>query len=341
MTSRICCIAILIALANALPAQTVYIEDNNPALGAGNSHPWGQANGFTTLHVYFASQLAAGGVTPGATLTDIQVVPSIGGPLVYSAPTARLSVGHINAPIVAGMWEANIVSPTVIHDVTSGPFTFPWTNNTFNSLPGVAAAGFVWDGIRDICIFYTSSAGTSGTFTARRTTANPRHSVTVYGATTEAPTSVAPYAMKVALTFLPGPPLFQVNQPGAAFQLNTSVGNAAIPSIVTTTVGTAVNVSFMSTNIGSGFDLALTSPEVLVANGSGALLTLGGQLVNIDIAAPSLIFLNNFAFPPFPGNFNTMVTGTGPAQLSAQMIVISPGTPDGFVLSGPSRLIIL
>ena len=38
----------------------------------------------------------------------------------------------------------------------SGPYTFPWAGSTWVSLPGFNTAGFVWDGLRDIGVFYTS-----------------------------------------------------------------------------------------------------------------------------------------------------------------------------------------
>ena len=47
----------------------------------------------------------------------------------------------------------------MIHDLTSGPYTFPWTVDTWIPLPGVGNACFAWNGTTDIAIFYTSSSG--------------------------------------------------------------------------------------------------------------------------------------------------------------------------------------
>ncbi|HMS17805.1 MAG TPA: hypothetical protein PKA37_13270 [Planctomycetota bacterium] len=335
-------ILLLLLVVAASSAQTAYIDDNNPAAGVGNTHPWGQTAGFTTIHVYLATQLQAAGILPGSILTDIQVAPSSGSSGIYNAPNARLSVGHLAVPsIVAGAWESNLSNPTVIHDYTSGAFTFPWTVNSWVSLPGVQSAGFLWDGVTDIGIYYTSSPGTSGTFTAYRTNANPRHSVTVYAATTETPTSVAAFAMKAALTFLPGSPIYQENQGAATFLLNGLQGNLAAPTQVTEFVGTPVTVGFLSSNLGFGCELLLTIPEPLRALGSGAFqLPASQQIVNINLAAPSLFLLNNFSLPPFTGNFFQQVTGTAPLQVSAQMLVLDATNPDGFALSGPARLTI-
>ena len=124
-----------LVLAASVSAQVVYIDDANPTTGVSNAFPFAQLNGFTTLHVYTAAQLAAGGVCAGATLTDIAIAPSTGTTGTYNAPQARLSVGHLaNDPPIAGGRESNIASPTVIHDVTGAPYTFPWALNTWVSL---------------------------------------------------------------------------------------------------------------------------------------------------------------------------------------------------------------
>ncbi len=334
-------VTLLVLVAAVLPAQVVYIENNGLTTGTINTFPWGQANGFTTLHVYYASQLAAAGVCAGALLTDAAVVPASGTSGVYNAPQARLSIGHLVTPTpVAGAWESNLLAPTVVHDLTSGPYTFPWTLATWTSLPGVPAAGFVWDGITNIAIFYTSSAGTTGTFNIRRTATNLRHAVTVFNATNQAPTSNGLFAMKVRLTFAAGSATYQVNQPGASFDVDGVQGWPCLPATVTRGVGVGVMIGFQSTNVGFGWELALTAPEVLVPAGGGALiLPLSGQILNIDVTAPSLTLLNAFTFPPFPGNFALGFTSASPLGISAQMLVIDPTNPDSFALSGATRLI--
>lgn len=335
-------VLIIAAAVHCAPAQIAFIDDPDPTAGTGNTHPWGQTNGFTTLHVYHASQLTAAGIAPGSLLLDVAVVPSSGSSGTYNAPQARFTVGHLAVPaIVPGMWESNIANPVVIHDLASGPFTFPWTISTWCPLPGVASAGFIWDGLTDICFYYTSSPGTTGTFTARRTAANPRHSVTVFGATTEAPTSVAAFAMKARLTFGSAAPAYQVNQSAATFIVGGVAGSAVIPATVVAQVGATVNVSFQSSNLGFGWDLGLTIPGQLLPYGSGGILLPGsGQFVNLDVGSPNLVFLNNFAFPPFGGNFVVPVTGTGPATVAAQMVVLDLASAEGFALSGPARLVI-
>jgi hypothetical protein len=197
----------------------------------------------------------------------------------------------------------------------------------------------VWDGVRDICFFFTSGPGTTGTFTALRTLANPRHSLNVFQATTQTPQSVADYAMKVAISFLPGTPLYQENQPASTFLINGVIGNIAVPATVTEMVGVPVNVGYLSSNLGFGWELVLTLPSALLPVGGGATVTPGAQqILNVDLGAPLVMYLNSLTFPPFAGNTFLQVSGTAPLQIAGQMIVLDPTNPDGFALSAASRL---
>lgn len=330
-------------LAASLAAQVVYIDNNSPTTGTSNGFPWGQANGFTTLHVYTAAQLTAGGVAPGSILTGIAVAPSSGTSGIYNAPQARFTVGHLATnPPLAGAWESNIASPSVIHDLTSGAYTFPWTLGTWTPLPGVASAGFLWDGVTDIALFYTSSAGTTGTFSARRTATNLRHSLAVFNATNQAPTSNGLFAMKVELTFQPGVVNYQVNQPESTFNIDGVVGNGAVPASVVRGTGVGFTANFQSTNVGLGWDLAYTLPDPLVALGAGGLpLPLSGQILNLNLASPGFSALNALTFPPFPGNFSIPLSLPVPLTMAAQMVVLSPSNPDGLALSGGTNLTIM
>lgn len=326
----------MLLVVSVVPAQLVYIDNNSPTTGTSNAFPWAQAGGFATLHVYTAAQLAAGGVCPGAVLTDVAVAPSSGTAGTYNAPQARLSVGHLAVnPPVAGQWEANIANPTVVHDLTSGPYSFPWTLNTWTPLPGFAAAGFVWDGVTDIAIYYTSSSGVTGTFSARRTATNLRHAGAFFNPTNQLPTSNGNFAMKVRLTFTGGNGAYQANQPHAGLSVDLVESFPCLPALVTRGLTVPSTVSVASTSIGQGFDIALTIPEALVPLGGGALQLPGsGQIANINLAAPSLTFLNALLFPPFPGNFTAPFASGVPLVISAQLVIYDPTNADGFALSG-------
>ncbi len=327
---------VLSLVAAMVPAQLVYIENNNPTTGTSNAFPFAQVNGFATLHVYTAAQLTAGGVCPGAVLTDAAIAPSSGTAGTYNAPQARMSIGHLAAnPPVAGQWEANIASPTVVHDLTSGPYTFPWTLNTWTPLPGFGAAGFVWDGVTDIAIFYTSSAGVTGGFNAHRTATNLRHAGAFFNPTTQLPTSNGLFAMKVRLTFTGGNGFYQANQPNAGMSVDLVESFPCLPALVTRGLTVPSNVSVSSASIGQGFDIAVTIPDVLVPLGGGALQLPGsGQIANVNLLSPGLTFINGLAFPPFPGNFTAPFASGVPLVVSAQLVVVDPSNVDGFALSG-------
>lgn len=330
-----------LVLVASVSAQTVYIDNNNPATGTSNTFPWGQANGFTTLHVYTAAQLSAGGVCAGATLADVAIAPSTAGTGTYNAPQARLSIGHLASdPPIAGAWESNLTSPSVAHDLTSGPYTFPYTLNTWSPLPGIPAAGFVWDGVTSIAVFYTSSAGTTGTFNAHRTSTNLRHAVTIFNATNQAPTSNGLFAMKVRLTFTGGGG-YQTNQAGASLDIDGIASAPCAPAVVTRGIGVSSTLTAASNLVGAGYEIAYTSPEPAVPVGGGATVLPGsGQIVNLNLGAPSLGFLNGLTFPPFPGTVAIGISLPFPFTFTAQLAVVDGANPDGMVLSGPVTLIV-
>lgn len=124
----------------------------------------------------------------------------------YNAPQAQVLLGHLAvSPPTPGNWLGHLDTPTIVHDLTSGPYTFPWTSATWTSLPGFATSGFVWDGVRDVGIQYTSSAGVTGFFSAKRSATQLRHYVAVFNAAAQAPTSNGLFAMKLRMSwFTPG-----------------------------------------------------------------------------------------------------------------------------------------
>ncbi|HEX6810658.1 MAG TPA: hypothetical protein VF384_03445 [Planctomycetota bacterium] len=191
----------LVLVAAAAPAQTVPFGDPDPSTL--NGLPWGVATGSTSLHVYSASLLRAWGVCGGAQLVDLSIAAATSGSGAYHAPQCTLAIGHLLVyPPVPGAWTNHLDAPAIVHDLASGPFTFGWTHAIWNPLPGVAAAGFVWDGQRDIGVLLSTSPGTTGTFLSG-TSGGLRHHVALFGATTQAPTVLHGYAMAAQFTFAP------------------------------------------------------------------------------------------------------------------------------------------
>jgi len=236
-TSFAIALATLTALTATATGQVIGIDDLNPATGTSNVFPWGVPGGQTSLHVYSAQTLRSLGVCGGAVLLDVEIAPSSGTAGTYNAPQARLEIGHLAvSPPIAGNWGAHLASPIVVHDLTSGPYTYAWTLNTYVSLPGISTAGFVWDGVTNIGIQYTSSPGVTGTHNARRTATQLRHYVAVFGATNQAPTSNGLFAMEVKMTWSPGPGCAALTSYG------TGCGGLTIAASGVPIVNTSINL---------------------------------------------------------------------------------------------------
>jgi hypothetical protein len=200
-------LATFLALALPLVAQTqIGIDDLDPATGVTNVFPFGVTGGQTSLHVYSAAALRERGVCAGSLLVGVDVAPVNAGSGTYTAPQAQLLIGHlVVSPPTPGNWTGHLAAPTVLHDLTSGAYTFPWTSATWTPLPGFATSGFVWDGVNDVGIQYTSSAGVTGGFSAKRSATQRRHYVAVFNAVAQAPTSNGLFAMKLRMSwFTPG-----------------------------------------------------------------------------------------------------------------------------------------
>ncbi len=335
-------VSALCLAATSLAQVTYYHGDPNPVTGGSNTIPWSQPNGYTTLHVYKASQLLAAGVSPGAVLTDFAINPSSGTMGTYNAPMARMLIGHVIAdPLLPTTWEANLDTPTVVHDLTSGPYTFPWTISTWVSLPGFLAAGFAWDGVRDIGVYFTSSAGTTGTFSARQPGLNGRFGVTVHNATNSTPTTTGFFAMKARMVFT-GTPI-QTNSPEATMTANGSgaalylYGNETLDLSITSTtaagqpfflaysptrLGGSLSIPPQALDIGSPF-LGFADTFLLIPGGTTSLVA--GPI--LPLAA--LDALGNFALPlPLP-------CGVSFPRLFLQAVLIDPtALPTGLRVTG-------
>lgn len=198
-------LASLLLSSLALAQTTIGIDDQNPTTGTSNAFPFSITGGQTSLHVYSAQALRARGICGGALLTNLEVAPSSGSSGTYNAPQAKLEIGHLAvSPPVAGNWTGHFSNSVVAHDLTSGAFSFPWTLGTWTPLPGVPTSFFVWNGVDDVGVLYTSSSGVTGGFNARRSATQLRHYVAVFNATTQAPTSNGLFAMKVQMTWILG-----------------------------------------------------------------------------------------------------------------------------------------
>jgi hypothetical protein len=133
------------------------------------------------------------------------------------------------------------------------------------------------------------------------------------------------------------PPQYQLNTPGATISIdNAVVQNPQGPGAIT-------QVCVNQTAIGRTNGTLVGFPhDILVGGGPLAprfLATAGGQVVNINLAGPS-VWVNGgpapLWLPFFP--FTAGMTSAQGTTVTAQMIIGDPGHADGFRLSQASQL---
>ena len=283
---RLCLLSAFLATVASTCADAqivVSYEDTNPATGTSNTIPWAQNGGYTTIHIYTATELHAAGVAPFSLLTDFAVAPVTGGS--YNAPTAQILIGHLVEPTVnPNAWASALDTPALVWDPAFGPYSFPYTANTWTSLPGFNLAGFTWDGVRDIGVYITTSAGVTGGFNARRTNGKGRCGVTVYQATNQTPTTTGYFAMKAQMTFSGVAP--QQNTPEATLLVGGQAGATTLEG------GDTFNFTVSSTSA------PLNPFYLLMSTGlTGGHLPLTGQ--TIDVGFAPFGFADVFIVSPF------------------------------------------
>jgi hypothetical protein len=212
-------VSAFLLFASVLSAQIAYFPDNVPSTGAANTIPyrestWG-TSGYTSYHVYPASVLTAAGIPAGAFLTDIALSPTnaTGASGTINIAITKVTIGHLALnPPQAGQWLNNVATPTTLWDTaTDGAYTFPWTADTWVSLPiACHGAGFAWDGVSDI-IFFQTQAGSStpgggwtGGFSVHTspTSTYIRHGLNAYNPTVgTAPSTTGTLGMRMRMTF--------------------------------------------------------------------------------------------------------------------------------------------
>jgi len=159
------------------------------------------------------------------------------------------------------------------------------------------------------------------------------HGATTFGAITFVPATI------------PTQFLYQTNSAEAALDINGANGTSFCAGDTTILAGQTANLNFASTLIGAPFDIAASVGQGLVAAGAGGYSTVGGQLINLDLSAPSLFFLNGGSLSnPFGGVFGANgsipVTSATPLTAAGQMIILNPGQSDGFSISAGAGLVV-
>jgi hypothetical protein len=103
-------------------------------------------------------------------------------------------------------------------------------------------------------------------------------------------------------------------------------------------VGQPGALRLTGTGTGLPWDVAYTNPQLGVPLGGAGIQTNGGQVVNIDVTAPSLTFILGLGFNlPF-APLNVPLTYANPCQRAMQMVMLNPASAEGFTLSALTEL---
>ncbi len=136
----------------------------------------------------------------------------------------------------------------------------------------------------------------------------------------------------------PGAPQYQTNSLASSLDLDGVQGMPFSPAITTACVGATVMLN-STAPVGNPSDIAITFTNSVPAY----FTTAAGQLVNVDIAHPSIFSFNGGAPTlagvlnpmPHPGAFSFLVPTGSLLLASAQQLTVDPGHADGFELSQP------
>ncbi len=165
--------------------------------------------------------------------------------------------------------------------------------------------------------------------------------------TTSVPTSFnlglfkpgSPTSLPVTMPTMPTPS-WQENSADASMSIDgaTNTGFSG-PVSVTRTVGTASLLNVSSTHAGAPWELIVVPAAALPNAG---LLPVG-QILNLDLANPNKILLNNMFQTTWPAtSWNTSVTAPPlPMTLSAQFAIVNPLVPGSIALSAANQMTVI
>lgn len=146
-----------------------------------------------------------------------------------------------------------------------------------------------------------------------------------------------------ALVHAQAPQEYELNDVNASVTLNGVSAANTTPAITTTCPAGAVTADLSSQLVGAGWEVGITPGSMVTVSG-GAVTTPGGQIVNIDVAAPGVTYLYGGLAPdfstPFPAPTFQIPFLAPPTvgSTSFQLGVLNVGHPDGFSLSQGCQL---
>lgn len=127
---------------------------------------------------------------------------------------------------------------------------------------------------------------------------------------------------------------YSINTPAATFTIDGAAGGLTSAGQVAVGSGTTVNV-VADTNVASApWELAWTLNPTVPASGGGNILGPGaGEILNLNLADPSLTYLNNFFGANWSGTPLNVAVALASGNYGGQFGIMDPATASGFNLS--------
>jgi hypothetical protein len=348
---RILILSLIVTSSIALAQGTIYIPDNQSAVGTCNAIPLSAP--FAAASTYVA-RIPASFMDPAQTrVDDIAFAPC--NAATFSASSCQMGLGHVPNPLpnpfmfptfdVAGNVTALgsfIDYHPIYNSVNQGPWTYNMlVPNTWNAVGFGGTTGFIWDGTNDVGYFLTFSGATGGT-TCHRTATEPfrAYASGTYQAAASSGSGAA--GLKMALSTSPA---------GTITTIGTGCpGSGALVPVLSTTASPTIGNASFHLDVAQGLTSA---PAFLYASiGIAAVpLSIGGGC-NVYLDIPSALALLSTGFNPIgplfldaggAGTFLLPVPADiGLAGLHAgfQVVVSDAGAVNGFTLTNALEAVI-
>jgi hypothetical protein len=278
--------AVLLTGSLALAQTTIYVPDNQAAVGTCNAIPLDSTFGVASTYVGRIPASFLG--TSPFQIQDVQFAPC--NTTVFTATNMQMGIGHLPTPapnpLVFPTFDAggNMTAlgsfldyTPAYNSVVQGPFSYTMTANTWCSL-GFAATGgthFSWNGVNDIGFYLTWSAATGGGPCHRTATEPYRfYNSGVY----QAPSSNGSGAAGLKMGLVTGWPVVCA---GCGPLTMSVVGTSSLGGSLTSTVGNAApGLPFVGLGFGP-FCIAPLCPGCTIGHSWAAVIFGNTATLNI------------------------------------------------------------
>lgn len=336
-------VAVLVAATcgPAVGQSYVYYPDDNTGGNMavpGGWYPW-FTNTTGTRHQILIPASAFAGQPAGTGLASLGIfvgTSSAGTTATYSVLQVRMGPAAVST--LTNTFDTNLTpgTETLVLDapntvISAQPNPGAWVDLLFQSV-------FPWPGTDVILDVQTRIPAGSGYLRTAVSSATPRcYSSSYTGQATG--TFTSSNGTKVRFQVASMSAAYQVNQVGASADVNAVLGNSVVPATVTVMAGQTAVLTISSIATGQPWDLGYGLAPLVTAAGGGITYS-DGQILNLDVADPTLAFLFDFFNGPGFSNALIGLSIPTPTALSLQLAVFNPASPIGLSLSQPNRLIV-